>query len=354
MSFTTVLLFDVVEFFEKSRVPLALICASPWIRRACEKKLTVDVGAWALRLADGDLRNVAWRLSASMNCCRAAGAMRSVAWWCNRSTHSGCKALPLRLDLTATGSLLGSHLHTVLAFRSLVELTLRGTSVEDVNVLGQLPMLERLDLVQARVVNSGITGLGESKSLVDVNMWGCTALTEVNALGKVPTLRRLVLSETCVSDGGIAGLVSSPTIEEVNLEACALVKNVGFFAWLLTLKRLLLVTTPVDNNGIMALCNSTSLLEIDLWGCKVVNDVGSLGKIPTLQKLILFGTSVTNEGIAGLGRSNSLEEIDLTCCGALTDVRALAGIPTLRRLRLLHTSVHDISELVLTGLTVTV
>ncbi|EKF33490.1 hypothetical protein MOQ_002634 [Trypanosoma cruzi marinkellei] len=344
----------VLAFYEGSGVPLALICTSPSVREACEKSAAAEVGSWKLSLGSDGSRRVIWQPSVPVRHCQKTDVMCSVAWWCNRPMPTGGEAPPTRLDLGAAGRLLETHLPIVFVFHTLVELTLRRASIKDVNVLGKLPMLKRLDLVQAQVVDDGIIGLGESRSLVEVDLWGCAAVTSAKTLGKVPTLRRLVLTETCVSDDGIAGLVDGLSINEVDLEACTFVKSVGFFGRLPVLRRLLLVSTSVDNNGIMELGSSMSLVEIDLWGCSAVDNVNSLGGIPTLQKLDLFGTSVTNEGIKGLRRCPSLEELDLTRCEAVSDVETLTKIPRLRRLVLLHTQVHDVLELVLMGVTVTI
>ncbi|KEG13135.1 hypothetical protein DQ04_01191030 [Trypanosoma grayi] len=337
----------VVACYESSHVPLALVCASPRVRWALEEGAEgpVAVGAWSLRLARDGTRRVTWRPPVALRHLNMAGAMRSVAWWCNRPAANSSEYLPTELGIVAAGEHIGKCLHGVFAFRSLVALSLRRADIEDVNVLGKLPMLKKLDLVQARVVDCGIVGLGESMSLVDVDLWGCSALTDVNTLGSIPTLERLVLAETRASDSGIAGLSNSSSLREVNLEVCNVVKSVGIFGRLPTLQTLLLVTTLVDSSGISELRQSRSLVEIDLWGCDAVDDVGPLGSIPTLRRLDLFGTSVTNEGIIGLGASRSLEEIDLTRCEAVSDVNVLANIPTLRHLVLLHTSVHDVAAL---------
>ncbi|RNF04645.1 putative leucine-rich repeat protein [Trypanosoma rangeli] len=347
MSLSTTLLYDILSFYEGSDVPLALVFTSPGVRLACEERGMVQVGSWGLCLASDGSRRVMWQPSVPILRHRVAGEMCAVVWWCNRPTPAFCEVRPVCLDLSAACRLYRFDASVAFLFHSLVELTLRCATIKDVNLLGRLPALRKLDLVQAQVVDSGIIGLKESRSLVDVDLWGCAALTNVSPLGKVPTLRRLVLAETHVCDDGLAGLVDSLCLDEVNLEMCVLVKSVGFFGRLRTLRKLTLVATSVDNKGIIGLGSSMSLVEIDLWGCSAVDDVNSLGMIPTLRKLHLFGTSVTNEGIRGLRRSSSLEEIDLTLCEAVTEAETLSKIPTLRHIVLLHTSIHDVSELLL-------
>ncbi|RNF24696.1 putative leucine-rich repeat protein [Trypanosoma conorhini] len=354
MSLSVTLLCDVLAFYAGSDMPLSLLCVSPSFRLACEERRVMEVGSWGFCLAGDVSRRVMWRPSVPLRKRCVGDEVCPVAWWCNRPAPNSCEAPPVRLDLAAASLFHSAHLSVAFLFDSLVELTLRRAPIKDVNVLGRLPALRKLELVQAQVVDSGIIGLSESRSLAEVDLWGCAALTNVSPLGKVFTLRKLVLAETNVCDDGIAGLVDGLSLDEVNLEMCTKVKSVGFFGRLPRLRKLLLVATSVENKGVVGLGSSTSLVEIDLWGCSAVDDVNPLGMIPTLRKLVLFGTSVTDEGLRGLRSSRGLEEIDLTRCEAVTEAETLAKLPTLRHTVLLHTSIRDVSELLLMGVTVTI
>ncbi|KAH9577416.1 Leucine-rich repeat [Trypanosoma melophagium] len=353
----TTALRSVISYYDASHnnIPLALLCASPVIRWICEEKRKTIVGLWCLHLACDGSRSISWTSSSyysySSYCC-VLNTIASIAWWCNRPAFNGNWIPPTCIEFHAGSCFIVERLNDIFAFQSLVQLSLRRAHIKDVNILGKLPFLKRLDLTQSHVVDSGIKGLGNSSSLVDVTFWGCNGITDVNTLCKIPTLEKLDLAETSVCDEGVAELSNSLSIKLVNMEACRFIKNVGCFGKLQELQKLFLVVTSVTNDGIVDLCYSKSIVELDLWGCIAVNDVNLFGKIPTLRRLDLFGTSVTNEGIMGLGESNSLEEIDFTCCGNLSDVSVLTSIHTLRHVVLLHTSVQNIAVLIDKGVTV--
>ncbi|SCU67090.1 uncharacterized protein TEOVI_000467700 [Trypanosoma equiperdum] len=344
------LLQNVLAWYgDELSISLALLSTSPSVRFFCERHaeppLRILAGTWTVQCRTDGPRFITHNVGIKVADTLGADVFSSMAWWCNRivtsSSGRGREPVQLHLNLNGARCSVEQVLQGALAFRTLVELSLRRVSIKDVNVLGKMPSLQKLDLVEASVADSGIVGLGDSNSLVSINLWGCEDIADVSVLGKIPTLRELVVAETKVTDCGTAGLVDCVNLRELNMEACPSITCVGAVSELPVLQRLLLVTTAVTSAGIASLGNSRSLVEIDLWGCRGVDSVNTLGKIPTLRRLDLFGTSVTNEGIIELGCSQSLEEVDLTFCEAISDVGTLVAVPTLQRLILLHTSVEE-------------
>ncbi|CCD20324.1 leucine-rich repeat protein (LRRP) [Trypanosoma vivax Y486] len=210
------------------------------------------------------------------------------------------------------------------------ELYLRdiGITKEELCTLGESRTLVKVDLES----NDGITdvsALSMIRTLEEINLRYCPDVDEgVGALGSLPLLRELNVSSTAVKDSCILGLSHSCSIVRLNLTACNGVRDIAPIA------------------------NIDTLEELVLDACAGVSDsgIGALGKLPKLRLLHAACVPVTSDGLRGLGSSPRLVELVLDTCVEITDVTPLTRIHTLETLSLnscvsLTVGVHTLATL---------
>ncbi|RNF04279.1 putative leucine-rich repeat protein 1 (LRRP1) [Trypanosoma conorhini] len=217
---------------------------------------------------------------------------------------------------------------------SIEEISIRGChKVKHIGSLGLLSALHTLDVSKISINNSGLLGLGASRSLEkiflenckqlsnvstfssirslrEIYLSRCVRLTSVDTLGTLPALCVLDASKTSLTDEGLEGLSASRSLEKIILEDCVCLACVSALSYIISLK------------------------EIYLSGCTLISEIGVLGLLPALCVLDASKTSLTDEGLEGLSASRSLEKIILEDCVCLTCVSELSSVMSLKELRL--------------------
>lgn len=179
--------------------------------------------------------------------------------------------------------------------------------IDEVDLAG-MEHLEALFLERCHIASTdSLVHLARCKTLVLLNVSGCSEIVDLNVVAELPRLRELFAYHTGVTNGGILGLGMCTSLEKLNLGSCQRVTDVTPLGTLTALKELHLWGTRVNNHGIAALSGCTSLAELLLDGCQRVTDVTPLSTLPHLRWLSLIDTGVTPSGIAALSKCPTLE-----------------------------------------------
>lgn len=159
-------------------------------------------------------------------------------------------------------------------------------SEADIEVLGSIPYLKRLDLVSFGSNTKDISALANAKDLEELFItFFEVGPHEVGDVPKLPKLRRLKLSG--VDDKVCVALAGSKTLEWLSLMGC-----------------------DITDDGMAALRGLPALEQLDI-GITCVGDasVETLASMPKLRTIYVNGTRFTFQGLSRLCEKGSVKEI---------------------------------------------
>jgi len=203
------------------------------------------------------------------------------------------------------------------------EVSLGSTPVTDLQleVLGELPNLRRLDLRSTEIGDLGIQFFSRAEKLTE-----------------------LALDHTLTTDQGLAHLASLKSLRKVGL-GYTLVRGEGFadLKDLEALAQVSLAGAPVTDSGLKQLALVKNLDHLSLNHTDITNEgMSQLKNLKKLTHLNLAGTDIGDEGLAQLGEMSGLVELALSY-GRFTDkgLKSLEGLGSLRVLELVRTRVGE-------------
>ncbi|AAQ15567.1 leucine-rich repeat protein (LRRP), putative [Trypanosoma brucei brucei TREU927] len=207
--------------------------------------------------------------------------------------------------------------------------------ISGVGSLGTLPYLRVLNIKEAHISSLDFTGIGASKSLLQLNMESITGLIDVEALANILTLEKLSLHGCTGIDAGIGCLGNLPQLKMLDLSG-----------------------TNTDNESLRSLCLSQTVVSLNLSHCWKMTNVSHISSLEALNELnlsncfginagweaieklqqlhvaILSNTHITDRNISHFSKCKNLVTLDLSFCNKLLDVTALSNITTLEELNL--------------------
>ena len=185
------------------------------------------------------------------------------------------------LDLSSTQV---EDISTLSGLTALRSLDLSGTSVRDISVLSGLTSLTNLDLCRTQIKN--ISALSGLTALINLDL-SETDVSDISALSGLTALTNLDLSETDVSDiSALSGLTALTNLDLTGTQ----VKDISALSGLTALTNLDLRYTKVED--ISALSGLTSLTNLDLSWSKV-SDISALSGLTALTNLDLRTLTLT-------------------------------------------------------------
>nr|CAD21749.1 hypothetical leucine-rich repeat protein 1, LRRP1 [Trypanosoma brucei] len=207
--------------------------------------------------------------------------------------------------------------------------------ISGVGCLGTLPYLRVLNIKEAHISSLDFTGIGASKSLLQLNMESITGLSNVEALANILTLEKLSLHGCTDIDAGIGCLGNLPQLKMLDLSG-----------------------TNTDNESLRSLCLSQTMVSLNLSHCWKMTNVSHISSLEALNELnlsncfginagweaieklqqlhvaILPNTHITDRDISHFSNCKNLVTLDLSFCNKLLDVTTLSNITTLEDLNL--------------------
>ncbi|AAQ15503.1 leucine-rich repeat protein (LRRP), putative [Trypanosoma brucei brucei TREU927] len=207
--------------------------------------------------------------------------------------------------------------------------------ISGVGCLGTLPYLRVLNIKEVHISSLDFTGIGASKSLLQLNMESITGLSNVEALANILTLEKLSLHGCTDIDAGIGCLGNLPQLKVLDLSG-----------------------TNTDNESLRSLCLSQTMVSLNLSHCWKMTNVSHISSLEALNELnlsncirinagwealeklqqlhvaILSNTHITDRGISYFSKCKNLVTLDLSFCNKLLDVTTLSNITTLEELNL--------------------
>ncbi len=204
--------------------------------------------------------------------------------------------------------------------KTIRHLELRDTAVTGagLEVVGELPLLESLVLLDRDIGEEGLEHLAALSKLVLLELSGPLEDPGMKGLGRLVGLRTLRLSHPQIDDRIAPELSQLTALEWLDLGH-----------------------TQITDEGLEGLARLTRLRTLHLHHTRVTNrGLGYLAKLTALEELTLHSTDVVDEGVANLASLAALQTLRLdrtlvtdACIDTLVQLRAL------RRLNLAHTVV---------------
>ncbi|CBH17045.1 T. brucei spp.-specific protein [Trypanosoma brucei gambiense DAL972] len=207
--------------------------------------------------------------------------------------------------------------------------------ISGVCCLGTLPYLRVLNIKEAHISSLDFTGIGASKSLLQLTLESITGLSNVEALANILTLEKLSLLGCNGIDAGIGCLGNLPQLKVLDLSG-----------------------TNTDSDSLRGLCVSQTIVSLNLSHCWKVTSVFHISALETLNELnlsdcirinagwealeklqqlhvaILSNTHITDRDISHFSKCKELVTLDLSFCDELFDITSLSNITTLEDLNL--------------------
>ncbi|CAN1245422.1 Disease resistance protein L6 [Linum grandiflorum] len=167
--------------------------------------------------------------------------------------------------------------------------------------LNRLPNLGRLNnLMELRLVDVGVT--------------------EIHSLGELRMLEVLEISESHV--GNLYGLDNLVQLKELTLKKCHRLENLPSLSNLIKLHSLVIIKCSL-------LCEIQGLVELRRW--RQLPEVTGLGRLISLKTLKMIGCTSLRR-LPDLSGLKNLENLDVSCCMLLVDVTGVDRLESLQTL----------------------
>lgn len=229
------------------------------------------------------------------------------------------------------------------------DLRLSWITDSDLQVLGAIPTLTRIDLSQTRVSDLGFGALKPLRNVTELNLF-YAELTGDGALAAIkewPHLRKLNLRGTKVTDAGLVHLANMPSLEDLDI-GYALITDGAFdrLSALTGLKSLSVGGNKITDAGLSGLRLLPQLTKLDvsgaqrtdsgMWAASVTDQgLDTMAALTRLESLNLQGTKISDAGFPKLVPLKNLKELSIgkTQLSARS-LAALKQLPRIERLSL--------------------
>ena len=185
--------------------------------------------------------------------------------------------------------------------------------------IGELKHLTSLSLASAEIKSGGLRGIRELKSLTDLDLYEVRAIdSELEELRELKSLQSLTLYGCGIKDAGLKELSGLTNISVLNL--CG---------------------NRISDRGVSELSGMTELTQLNVGECKGVSGTG-LNQFTKLQNLNLAGKHVTDMNLKDLIGLKDLTSLDLRRTKITgTGLSGLSGLKKLSILNLLICQMND-------------
>lgn len=249
------------------------------------------------------------------------------------------------------------------AAESLVELTVIGAKIKNVEIIKNFTQLEYLNLNYNPILNQSLINLNELKKLKELHLEG-TNITDTSVLGGIFSLEKLFLSGSGVLDriDGLEGLTNLIQLEidvtEIRhfedvhvsdsirfLSAKSTIDKISGLERFSNLEELYLMSNNFEK--IEGLDQLKSLKRLNLFDSGI-SEIGGLENLINLEILDLGANEISE--IKGLGSLKKLKKLSLGF-NRLSAVNNLDGLSQLEYLLLDGNSITEFDSKFLSGLT---
>ena len=272
----------------------------------------------------------------------------------NDEMASQLSSLENLTTLALTNSVIGDPTVEMIvrSFPNLIDLDLSSNtnmSNRVMRVIGEMPQLERLTLVQNRFNDIGTRHLGKLRNLRALDLRGNMEAGDLTmkVVGELPKLASLRHRSTTVSDFGMEALTRNKTLSSLLIQDFAITGQSGqHLAQLEGLTQLEIFRCQgFSSEGLLAL-KGMKLSRLTLRDLPMIDDraMEVFTDMPQLTRLYLHElASVSDGGLRQLGQLKSLELLDIWTVPQMTDaaVDVLATLPNLKELSIRTTGVTD-------------
>nr|WP_294859428.1 leucine-rich repeat domain-containing protein [uncultured Fluviicola sp.] len=244
-------------------------------------------------------------------------------------------------DVDEFGNIRSLHLHDVEIktldiftpiAHSLIELTIAGANIENIETIKSFTKLEYLDLSFNPLLTSTLSNLDHLSKLKELHLRG-TNITDTSILGGISTLENLLLSGSDVLDSvnGLESLINLKHLE-VNLTEISEIEKIKVSD---SLRSLSLKSSLIDR--ISGLDRFINLEDLYLNSCNVEKLEG-LDHLKSLKRLNFNGSNISE--IQGLENLISLEVLDF----GDNEITSIKGLENLTNLKKLNLSLNEIKK----------
>lgn len=218
-----------------------------------------------------------------------------------------------------------------------------------VKIIGELPKLQRLTLIQNQVNDIGAQRFAALKELRTLDLRGNMEAGDMalEVVAELPKLTAFKHRSTAVTDSGLEQLARNQALESLLLQDFAITDQSGpYLAQLGKLTQLEIFRCQgFGSEGVLAL-KGVGLTRLTLRDLPNVDDRGleAFDELPQLRRLYLHElTSLGDSGLQHLAALKSLELLDIWTVPQMTDatVDVIATLPNLRELSIRATDVTD-------------
>jgi Leucine-rich repeat (LRR) protein len=258
------------------------------------------------------------------------------------------------------------------SFENLSELILTELTINDINIVKELPKLTKLSIYKCKSIKD-IDAISSLTSLEYLRIEDCQILKNLDVLSKLSNLKKLTIKNSELNNiDGISNLNNLKTLEiqgslknlngsPKSLEKLTIVDESGLeditgIEKLINLKTLRFISKSISSKQYNSLSKLVNLENLDLSGntnfkntkslinltlikdlnlaeCQFIKHVNGLKNMLNLKKLNLDGCGRL-ENVDGLYNLTQLEEIDLNYCIDLININGLSNSKSLKKLRI--------------------
>jgi len=258
------------------------------------------------------------------------------------------------------------------SFENLSELILTDLTINDINIVKELPKLTKLSIYKCKSIKD-IDAISSLTSLEYLRIEDCQILKNLDVLSKLSNLKKLTIKNAELDNiDGISNLNNLKTLEiqgtlknlngsPKSLEKLTIVNESGLdditgIEKLINLKTLRFLSKSISSKQYNSLSDLVNLESLDLSGnanfkntksltnlnfikdlnlseCQFIKHVNGLKNMINLKNLNLDGCGRL-ENVDGLYNLTQLEEIDLNYCIDLININGLSNSKNLKKIRI--------------------
>lgn len=291
-----------------------------WADPAFEKLVRTELGRSEGAITVGELRNI-YEVTIVGNRLYFAPAAAAIF-----SDENG-NAYPLVNLVEERGTV--RSMEDLRYFMGLVELNVIANPVDDLDVLTQLPNINRLQVVDCNI--RSIEAVGTLQHLNYLDLAG-NAISDISPLANLSGLQVASLGRNLISD--ISPLAGNQSLYALYL-ANNQIEDISPLATLTEITQL-----QLNNNQIQSIAPLVSLTAVEYLDLadNQISDVSALSGLTSVEYLFLQANRITSvEGLAGL---THCVELNLYS-NSISDISPLAGLESLYQLNLWNNMVSD-------------
>ena len=218
-----------------------------------------------------------------------------------------------------------NHQNGIDSLKSIRNMRLFDTRVENLDILAKLANIEVLDLEGCSSLAT-LSGLENLATIRRLDLMNCESLKDISTLANLKNLEFLRITDCEIDDISVIGELTE--LKTLRLAFCAALHDITPLRNLRELQFLSILAND-HITDLSPLSEATKLEALHL-GCENIEDLSPLSKLENLESLAIVSGKLTD--ITPLSDLSNLRELDLNACHSLSDFSPLAKLSNLKAL----------------------